>query len=305
MLEQACISIDIYIFGGSKDFNYTFKNPIVKLVDLESSEVWLQLKYLKIELNVNNFNTNFYFSSCEKQNSNKTFWFLHLKIFDRIDIHESYRIDNLEENIFENVGNFSGQEIIIPMEYLENAHIYNYFAQNYERNSNYKECFSNMLIPNKIWWNICFLKGMSNFAKVFSFLPPETIYSINYSCISSSKDQLDDLSVLQEIDWNYKRFSSIIIYKTLTDEEYKFIYKILSANKMKRFLKQVMLTIRNLSEWLKIVSACTEWSNLESIRLQYKVEDLEDKDSFIHAVVKEFKRYSDWNGRIDILKVDK
>ena len=66
-----------------------------------------------------------------------------------------------------------------------------------------------------------------------------------------------------------------------------------------------MLTIRNLSEWLKIVNACTEWSNLESIRLQYKVEDLEDKDSLIHEVVKEFKRYSDWNGKIDILKVDK
>ena len=283
----------MYIFGGNKDFNFKFKNPIVKLVESFSSEVYLQLKYLKIELNVNNFITNFYFSSCDKQNLNKTNSFLHLKIFDMIHIYESYKITNPEEllhaeSIFKSVGKFNGWEIIIPLEYLENLYIDNFFAENYDKDDNYREWFNNVLISNKISWTIYFLKSMKYIDKVFSFLPPKTIYSIKYSCISISKDQFDDLSALPEIDWNDKKFSSIIIYKILTDEEYEYIYKILSANKMKRFLKKVILTIRNLSEWLKIVNACTEWSNLESIRLQYKVEDLEDKDSLIEEVERWF-----------------
>ena len=122
-------------------------------------------------------------------------------------------------------------------------------------------------------------------------LPLATEYSIySYGDSSNVNQQTSSIMSWLDLDWSDKRIKYIIIYKTLSDEEYELILKILSTNMMKGYIKEIKLTIKNLSQLIDLAYICIEWYNADYINLQFEIEDIEDKQDLIDDIQRRFQR---------------
>ena len=265
----------------------------MKFFTSEGSYFYTKWKYFTWSIKIIDENKKFKFISY-KNSSNILINFVELcSIYDIViteshKLKEDYELKQVEE-LFKDIEVSKEWKILISMKYLYSLKFSNLFVSKYQNNEIYEDCLSNILSINKVSCPICFQNGLINSGNILPLLPSTTEYTIySYGVLSNESKRTSIIKSWIDLDWSEAKIKSIMLYKMLTDEEYELIYKILSTNRFRESIKEIKLTIKNLSKLIDLARICGDWYNAESICLQYEVEDIEDKQNAIDEVVKRF-----------------
>ena len=167
-------------------------------------------------------------------------------------------------------------DFIVSMLNLEKVTFLSTFIDSYEQSKEKEENLMKLLVSNKVFWNIHFSSSKEKIKDIFSIFPSRTEYIISYYGVKRDKTlYLGYYDLLNKLWWENIRITSIVFTQELTDEEYLLICHILSTSKVKGWLKNINLIVKNLSEALNIAKLCFTWINLESITLKYDIVDEE------------------------------
>ena len=207
-------------------------------------------------------------------------------------INESQIINDKEEikrmdELFPKTDIKKPWNFIVSMSNLEKTTFSPIFIDIFDQSKEKHDNLMRILASNKILWKINFKTTIEKTRDISSIFPARTEYVISYYGGRSGKSlYLEYYDSLMKLWWEDKRITSIVFTQELTNEEYLLIKHILTISKVKGWLKEINLIVKNLSEAINIAELCISWINIESITLKYDIVDYEEE--LIEKVLKMF-----------------